>query len=433
MNKLMIILSIAAATFLAFVGGVLVGEYEVNPFYTLLKPTFTLADTCFDRPLDSKLFINSHLWSPARTSKKGLLGRNDSRSFGGYTLLSSGHDQSALLYDEAGNVLHRWHLPFREAWPTAPQVEDPVEPSLIYWSALHLYANGDLLATYQADGDDRGYGLVKMDRDSKPIWTCDDRVGGTFAVGADGRVYAIVRSIRNEPIEDVPQIICPYIDDEIVTLTPEGKEIGRFSLLKRLHEKVGGKFLSSLDPDPSSLLGSVSVDLVTSEMARKLPTVEAGNLLVSMSNAGLLVIVDQVDGSVKWVTQGPWRRQNTARVTKDGNIVVFDNRGLEGRGMGSGVLVLDPSDRNVVWMYPGDARHPLFSKRWSSVQELPNSNFLVTESQAGRVFEITRDKQIVWEWINPYRSGVNGKYIAAVWDGLRYAKDDIDFEFNKGD
>lgn len=364
MNKLMIILSIAGAAFLSFVGGVLIGEYEVKPFYTMLKPAFALADTCFERPLDSKLFINSNLWSPSRTTKKGLLGRVASRSSGGYTLLSSGHDQCALLYSEAGQLLHRWHLPFREAWPEASHVEDPVEPSLIYWSALHLYPNGDLLASYQAEGDVRGYGLAKIDKDSRPIWTFNDRVGDAIAVGDDGRIFAIVRSIRNEPINDVPQIVCPYIDDEIVTLSPEGKELGRFSLLQKLYEKVGGKFLSSLDPDPSSLLGSASIEFVTKELARKLPPVDEGDLLVSMSNAGLLVIADQRDGSVKWLTQGPWRRQNAARAMINGNIVVFDNRGLEGRGMGSSVLVFDPAARNVEWMYGGDAKHPLHSKRW---------------------------------------------------------------------
>ena len=34
-------------------------------------------------------------------------------------------------------------------------------------------------------------------------------------------------------------------------------------------------------------------------------------------------------------------------------------------------------------------------------QRLPNGNTLITESCSGRVFEITKDGRIVWEFYNP--------------------------------
>ena len=38
------------------------------------------------------------------------------------------------------------------------------------------------------------------------------------------------------------------------------------------------------------------------------------------------------------------------------------------------------------------------------MQRFPNGNTLITESDTGRAFEITRGGQIVWEWFNPFFS-----------------------------
>jgi hypothetical protein len=34
-------------------------------------------------------------------------------------------------------------------------------------------------------------------------------------------------------------------------------------------------------------------------------------------------------------------------------------------------------------------------------QRLPNGNTLITESEAGRLLEVTADGEVVWEYINP--------------------------------
>ena len=35
------------------------------------------------------------------------------------------------------------------------------------------------------------------------------------------------------------------------------------------------------------------------------------------------------------------------------------------------------------------------------MQRLPNGNTLITEGAGGRIFEVTNDRQIVWEYMNP--------------------------------
>ena len=43
-------------------------------------------------------------------------------------------------------------------------------------------------------------------------------------------------------------------------------------------------------------------------------------------------------------------------------------------------------------------------------QRLPNGNTIITESDQGRVFEVTKDGKIVWEFYNPLRFK-NGKRV----------------------
>jgi len=55
----------------------------------------------------------------------------------------------------------------------------------------------------------------------------------------------------------------------------------------------------------------------------------------------------------------------------------------------------------VDWRYTADN---FSSKIMSSAQELANGNILICEAIDGRFFEITIDKEIVWEYINPVRT-----------------------------
>ncbi len=56
-------------------------------------------------------------------------------------------------------------------------------------------------------------------------------------------------------------------------------------------------------------------------------------------------------------------------------------------------------------------------------QRLPNGNTLITESSGGRIFEVTRDGEIVWEFFNPRRAEGRGDLVGAVSGGTRYGPD----------
>lgn len=103
-----------------------------------------------------------------------------------------------------------------------------------------------------------------------------------------------------------------------------------------------------------------------------------------------------------------------------GNLLVFDNGGYAGYGdptsisadgsgvmqrAGSRVLEIDPVTLAVVWSY---SQANFYSFNISSAQRLANGNTLITEGAPGRVFEVTPDKRIVWEYMNAPGEGPGG-------------------------
>ena len=105
-----------------------------------------------------------------------------------------------------------------------------------------------------------------------------------------------------------------------------------------------------------------------------------------------------------------------------GNILVFDNGGFSGFGSYlnglpatwpnklrdySRVVEFNPITLRVVWEYKvpvaGDAPK-FFSTLISGAQRLRNGNTMITQGGTGRVFEVTRSGDIVWDYVSPYRA-----------------------------
>lgn len=111
----------------------------------------------------------------------------------------------------------------------------------------------------------------------------------------------------------------------------------------------------------------------------------------------------------------------------EGNILVFDNGGWAGYGAPnpgspnginnaqrdcSRVLEFNPVTLDIVWQYtPVEAgfvpladNYKFYSGYISSAQRLPNGNTLITEGADGRLFEVTPNHEIVWEYVSPFFS-----------------------------
>jgi hypothetical protein len=70
----------------------------------------------------------------------------------------------------------------------------------------------------------------------------------------------------------------------------------------------------------------------------------------------------------------------------------------------------------------GDADQPFASAIRSSQQRLANGNTLITESNGGRILEVTRQGETVWEFVNPERGGASANKVPIVCWAERYSQ-----------
>lgn len=96
-----------------------------------------------------------------------------------------------------------------------------------------------------------------------------------------------------------------------------------------------------------------------------------------------------------------------------GNLLLFDNKGAAGVPpfyseflTGSRVIEIDPLTNEIVWQYDASSSgrdywtfHSCFI---SSARRLPNGNTLICEGMYGRIFQVMKTGEIVWEFINPH-------------------------------
>ena len=67
----------------------------------------------------------------------------------------------------------------------------------------------------------------------------------------------------------------------------------------------------------------------------------------------------------------------------------------------SRIIELNPITKEIEWEYKANPPQSFCSPTRGSAQRLPNGNTLIAESDKGRVFEITPDEKVVWEFYNP--------------------------------
>ncbi|MDP9141853.1 MAG: arylsulfotransferase family protein, partial [Pseudomonadota bacterium] len=81
--------------------------------------------------------------------------------------------------------------------------------------------------------------------------------------------------------------------------------------------------------------------------------------------------------------------------------------------------------------YAGTADHPLESIIRSSQQRLANGNTLITESDGGRLLEVSAAGDIVWEYVNPVRAGDADVLIPIVSSAQRISPEALEPEFRQ--
>ena len=91
----------------------------------------------------------------------------------------------------------------------------------------------------------------------------------------------------------------------------------------------------------------------------------------------------------------------------------------------SRVIEIDAKSKKILWEYADDPPFSFYSYFGGSVDYLPNGNYLICETAKGQMFEVTRDKKVVWEYISPFYYGNPrlGGRMNATFRAHRYAVD----------
>lgn len=325
-------------------------------------------------------------------------------AFDGLNLYTSGHGGEATLMDMDGRVLHRWSYALHDAWPGLP--EGRVHEN--FWRRVHLYPNGDLLVLWE------GLGILKLDADSNLVWKTQNHAHHDFEVLPDGSIYVLTRRSRMVPRLHPERRI---LDDRVTRLDAEGREIHSFSILDALESRDWERLYADGSGD---ILHTNAIEVLGRELEGIHPAFRRGNLLLSVRTLGMIGVIDIETETFAWTATGAWRGQHQPVALHNGRILLFDNLGA---GKQSRVMELDPRTLTAVWTYQGDAEHPFYTASSGLSARLPNGNTLITESDAGRAFEVTPDSEIVWEFYNPNRTGEKRELIATLFEVMRLPPD----------
>ena len=354
-------------------------------------------------------------WYPARFEHSGLLRHDAARAQPGYTLYTLAPDLSAHLVDMNGRELHRWSLSRDEVLPAAS-----MDPRTFFGrldaqvEGGYMFANGDLLMVYEQ----KAIGpwdtlLVKLDKNSHVLWKSELKAHHAVAVVGD-KIYALTGEMKapsSTPV--IPNLLgMPYIDESVSILDSDGKKLSTHSILQAMANSDRLRVADVVPPsgriDP---LHSNAIDVLTEQTAGFIPGAKPGDVLLSLRNLDMLVVMDLVSDKIIWARRGTWRAQHDAKMLPNGHILLFDNEGgTTGR---SRVLEIAPDTGAVVWSFAGTAENLLNSEIRGGAQRLSGGNTLISKSTAGRILEVTPEGTVVWEFLDPLVVEENGKRLVA--------------------
>lgn len=127
--------------------------------------------------------------------------------------------------------------------------------------------------------------------------------------------------------------------------------------------------------------------------------------VMSFRHLSTVYVVSADTGDVLWQSpQGMFAFQHDAHLLPEGTVLVFDNGFAreEIHALFSRAVEINTTTNSVVWEYSGGStptsRALFASSIMGAVDRLSNGNTLMTVSTTGRVYEVTPEGKVVWEY-----------------------------------
>ena len=316
------------------------------------------------------------------------------RAFGGFNLCASLVAPRAFLLDMKGNVVHEWNKDLDPGYP---------------WEFVRLCRNGDLLVSIQ----DRK--LARLDWNSRIKWMRRLRCHHDLSEAPNGDIMVLQRTYGFTTVHDLPT---PSRDDHVVVLSADGEIKSEFSIGHMLRDAVPVSHalhiwrwqltnirtsiqlrMRSLFMFDKGFMDLLHTNTVTCVDRTYSPALREGSVIVCSPMIDVVAVIDPVQNRVVW-QWGPGELEgpHNPRVLDNGHILIFDNGVRRGY---SRVVEVDPATNRIVWSYEDQNREGFYSPVCGGAQRLPNGNTMITDTVGGRVFEVTRDGELVWEFYTP--------------------------------
>ena len=360
-------------------------------------------------------------WSINRAT--GLTANRPSLTTKGYTLVTPTADDAAYLIDMNGRVVHRWtfetikpgygrlldngnllmsgsdvHLP-------PPPEDEPTKPPPPF--EVHITRLGGYKTT-----------LLEVDWHGNVVWSYENRAqhhdfvrlpnGNTMVpewVELSEELHKKVRGGHRLPRERLPRLL----GDDLVEVDPAGVEVRRIHTWQLL-DPVDDPIHPTKRRWEWTHVNGIDVN-------------KAGDIAFSARTNDRVCVIDGGTGELTCKFTETHAQHHVTWVGED-LIQVFDNGVSASR-----VLEIRVSTGEIEWKYEGRPAHQFFSNYISGADRLWSGSVLVCEGSSGRVFEVTRDHEVVWEWINPFTNHRdNGEPAVGIYRAHRYPADHVAFE-----
>ncbi len=346
--------------------------------------------------------------NPIRRRGTGLRGFDAARASAGSTLFTPLEgDGTVYLIDLRGNVVHTWKMPY------------PPNNYGYLTDRGTLFYNGER-------GAGQGGAALEADWNGKVRWEVrhpdhhhDGRLlknGNVLLLCGTQLPDEIAKKVRGgrAGTEENGKIEGDYL----VEMTRDGRRVWEWRAWEHL--------------DPvTDVITAVQDTRALWTWANAVVELPDGNVMVSFRNISTIIKIDRQTHQIVWkLGAPPLAGQHAPTPLPNGNLLIFDNgpHRLDETLPFSRVIEIDPSTREIVWSYQERIAEHFYSPRLSNAQRLPNGNTLICEGSFGRLFEVTSQGELVWEYVNPYFGPTNAPQSAQsneVFRAYRYSEDEI--------
>ncbi len=412
--------------------GVLAGKFGWFPS-SFLNKAIKQAEILFTSHAPSKSSYNTN---PQIYNYNGVRAKNFEDLQPGLTLITSLWKRQeseklkagARLIDSKGRTLHQWQVD-RDKFVVDKKNLVRREPKASPLQGAYLFPNGNLLVSLDY------IGTVMVDACGKFLWRLPEFTHHSIARAEDGTfwipaIYGHKRAIS----ESFQSGVLGFGEkkvwlDRLLHINENGKILDDINLLNVLYKNnLEYHIVKTTGLDKDDITHLNDIEPLNPSMAEEYPIFEAGDLLVSARNLNLVFVFDPDTHKIKWYTSEPFIQQHDPDFIGGGWIGVFDNnQGYLRQGVIYGnnrIVAIQPHTNKTQVIFPTEQSGYFYTPDMGKWQFLKNGNLLLTESRTGRVAEVGKNGEILWEWVH---KPVGNKRVPSVGEGTRYnlTKEDI--------